>query len=151
VHTAYEKLVERGVKQFQKNILRRLHNDSFFNIIFDLPLDLYCACLRSCVRLRVGPWLFACLIIFFFHLASNVFSFAMYNRLGLPPLLVLDLSHYICGQPLDPMGIRLLCCAHGGEKIVSHDLVWDAFASITRIASFHVTCEQTHIFLPPTF
>jgi hypothetical protein len=75
----------------------------------------------------------------------------MHNRLGLPPLLAIDLSHCIFGQPLDPMGIRFLCCAHGGEKMVSHDPVWDAFASITRNASFHVACEQTHIFLPPTF
>jgi hypothetical protein len=99
----------------------------------------------------MGTWLFGRLVIFFLHLASNVFFFAMQNRLGLPPLLAFDLSHCICGQPLGPMGIRFLCCAHGGEKMVSHDPMWDAFTSIMRNASFHVACEQTHIFLPPTF
>jgi hypothetical protein len=32
-------------------------------------------------------------------------------------------SHYICSQPLDPIGIHLLCYAHGGEMIISHDVM----------------------------
>jgi hypothetical protein len=50
--------------------------------------------------------------------------------LGLPYPLALGLTHCIYGQPLNPMGIHLLHYAHGGERITSHDVVWDAFVSI---------------------
>jgi hypothetical protein len=36
------------------------------------------------------------------------------------------------------------------ERTVSHDAMWDAFASIMKDVCFHVACEQTHILLPPT-
>jgi hypothetical protein len=48
------------------------------------------------------------------------------------------------------MGIHFLHCAHGGERITSHDVVSDAFVFIMRDASFHILCEQTHVLLPPT-
>jgi hypothetical protein len=65
----------------------------------------------------------------------------MCTKLGLPHPLAFGLSHYIYGQPLDPMGIHLLCCVHGGEKITSHNVVWDAFASIMKDVGFHGACE----------
>ncbi len=58
-----------------------------------------------------------------------------------PHPLALGLSHCIYGQPLDPMGIHLICCTHGGERTASHDIVWDAFAFITKDVRFHVLCE----------
>jgi hypothetical protein len=72
---------------------------------------------------------------------------AMRTKLGLPHLLTFGLSHYIYGQPLDLMGIHLFCCAHGGEKKKSHNVISDAFASITRDVGFHGAREQTHILL----
>ncbi len=39
-------------------------------------------------------------------------------------------------------------CSHGGEWIVSHDAIQDAFVSIAKDVRFHVSCEQTHV-LPP--
>ncbi len=86
-----------------------------------------------------------------FHLLSNVFSSTMLTKLSLPHPLILGLTHYIsCGELLDPLGIHLFQCAYGGERIASHDAVWDAFASIVRNAGFHVLWEQTHI-LPLPF
>jgi hypothetical protein len=41
-------------------------------------------------------------------------------------------------------------CTHGGEKMMSHDVVWDAIASIANDVGFHVANEQTHIFSQPT-
>jgi hypothetical protein len=104
----FKQLVERGVDQLQENISNRLHNHSFTNIHSNLPFDLHQTHLRSCV----GIWLLACLIILFFHLALNVFSTTLCTRLGFSHPLVLGVSHWICNQPLDPMGIHLLCCVH---------------------------------------
>jgi len=73
------------------------------------------------------------------------------HQIRLFPSLALGLSHSICGQPLDPMGIHLLCCACGRERTTSHDIMQDAFASITTNASFHVAHQQNHVPLPPTF
>jgi hypothetical protein len=66
-----------------------------------------------------------CLLIknFFFLLILEVFFIALCIWLGLPHPLALGLSHCICGQPLDPMRIHLLSCAHGGERTVSHDVI----------------------------
>jgi hypothetical protein len=45
------------------------------------------------------------------------------------------------------MGMHIFHCAHGEEKATSHDVVWDAFASIMKDVKFHVLHEQTHVFL----
>jgi hypothetical protein len=44
-----------------------------------------------------------------------------------------------------PYGIYVLCCAHGGEKTASHDVVWAAFEFIVKDDRFHILCEQTHV------
>ncbi len=61
--------------------------------------------------------------------------------LGLPYPLTFGLSHCICDQPLDPMGIHFLCCAHDGDKTTSHDIMQDVFVSITRDVRFYVLRE----------
>ncbi len=67
-------------------------------------------------------------------------------------LLIISLSHYICGQPLDPTGMHLLRCIHGLKMTASHHVVQDAFVSIARNARikrdarFHILREQTHFF-----
>jgi hypothetical protein len=52
------------------------------------------------VGLGAGAWLFACLVIPFFCLTSNVFSFVLRIRVGLPHPLAIKVIHCICGQPL---------------------------------------------------
>ncbi len=42
-------------------------------------------------------------------------------------LLIFGVSHYICSQPLDFMGIHLSCCINGGEITILHDVVHDHF------------------------
>jgi hypothetical protein len=36
------------------------------------------------------------------------------------------------------MGIRLLCCVHGNERIGTHDAIHDTFATIAQDVGFHV-------------
>jgi hypothetical protein len=59
--------------------------------------------------------------------------------LGLSHLLVLGVSHDICNQPSDPMGILLFCCTHGGERTASHDVVRNVFVAIAKDVKFHVS------------
>jgi hypothetical protein len=75
----------------------------------------------------------------------------MRTNLGFPHPLPLGLSHFIHGQPLNPIGIELLHCAHGEETTTSHGAMWDTFASIAIDVGFHVAHKQTHIIMPPTF
>jgi hypothetical protein len=75
-------------------------------------------------------------------------SSALHTRLDLSHPLVFGVSHCICSEPLDPIGIHLLCCTHCGERMASHDVVWDVFTTITIDVRFHVSQEQTHV-LPP--
>jgi len=107
-------------------------------------------CSRSCVGPSVGAWLFAHLAIPCFHLPSDVFSFVLWTRLGLPHPLVLNLTHYIYDQLLDPMGIHLLHYVHGGERVISHDVIWDVFASIVKNVRFHILQKQTHVLMLPS-
>jgi membrane-anchored protein YejM (alkaline phosphatase superfamily) len=45
---------KKGLDQIYKNISNRLHDRFFFNIIFDMPFDLYHAHLKSYAHSRVG-------------------------------------------------------------------------------------------------
>jgi len=79
-----------------------------------------------------------------------IFFSMLQTMLGFPHFLVFSLTHCICGQLLDPMGIHLFRCANGGERTTSHDVVQDVFAYIMKDTRFHVLWEQTHIFLQPS-
>jgi hypothetical protein len=74
----------------------------------------------------------------------------MHTNLGLFHPLALGLSHFIYGQPLDPMGIHFFNCTHGGEIMVSHDAMWDAFASIMKkfVFMLHVNKPTFFCLLP---
>jgi hypothetical protein len=41
-------------------------------------------------------------------------------------------------------------CAHGGERIILHDVVQDVFVAIAKDAGFHVSQKQTHVLSLPT-
>ncbi len=103
-----------------------------------MSFNLHWVCLRSCVRPNAGVWLFAHLATPCFHLSLDVFSFLLWTRLGFPHPLVLSLAHCIYSQLVNPMGIHRLHYVHGGERIVSHDVIWDVFVSIVRDVRFHI-------------
>jgi hypothetical protein len=75
-------------------------------------------------------------------------SASLCTRLDFFHPLIVGVSHCICNQPLDPMGIHLVHCAHGEEKTTLHDFVRDAFATIVRNVRFHVPQEHTHFLSP---
>jgi hypothetical protein len=128
-----------------------MEDHSFFSILSYLPFDSHYACLKFLCKVGNGSSVVCPLSHPFFRFGFKHFLLCDAHQVGLPPLLALGLSHYIYGQPLDPMGIHFFHCAHSGERTVSHDATWDAFASIMKDVCFHVACEQTHILLPVTF
>jgi hypothetical protein len=85
-------------------------------------------------------------MIFFSQLVSNIFSITLCIWLGLPHPVTLGLSHYIYGQPLDPMRIHLFRCAHGGERMASRDVMWDA-----RMQDFRFYMNKLTFFRYPPF
>jgi hypothetical protein len=135
----FEQLVERNTYCIQENISERLHNHLCINILFYLLFDLHQTHLRSCAGLSANVWLLIRLVIPFFHFPLDDLSTTIRSKLGLSHPLILGVSHCICNQPLDPMGIHFLRCMHGGERMASHDVVWDAFVAIAKDARF---CES---------
>jgi hypothetical protein len=99
-------------------------------------------CKARCQRLVVGPPNHS------FTLPSNVFSTALHIRLNFSHPLILRVSHCICSQHLDPMGIHLLHCIYGEERMASHDVVWDVFAIIMKDVRFHVLRNRPMPFHP---
>jgi hypothetical protein len=80
----------------------------------------------------------------FFQLPSKVFSIMLHIWFDPPNPLVFGLSHGICDQLLGPVRIHFFRCAHCGERMTSHNVVRDAFASImkdvgylSRLTFFH--------------
>lgn len=104
--------------------------------------------LKSYVGLGVSAWLFVRLVILAFCMVSNIFCSTLHTKLGLPHALVLELIHCICGQPLNLTKTHLLCYFHGGEHNASHNVVWDAFASIMKYARFYVNKFMSFHHLP---
>jgi hypothetical protein len=82
----------------------------------------------------------SCLLVkwSFFIIDFRSFFHCFMHSVGPPPSINPSLSHCICGQPLDPMQFHLSSCAHGSEKMISHDVMWNAFAIDER---FHVLYE----------
>ncbi len=68
----------------------------------------------SCSNLSAHAWFLAHLVISSFCLISNVLSFTLCTKLGLPHPLTFKLIQCICGQPLNLVGTHLFYCSHGG-------------------------------------
>jgi len=71
------------------------------------------------------------------------------TQLKLPHLSIVNLPQCVCTHPIDPMGIHLLCCAHGNECMGTHDAIHNTFATIARDVGFHMGQAQLHA-LPST-
>jgi hypothetical protein len=148
LHSSFHTICKNKIKSAQEIILDKLHKHSFFITIFDMVFDLHYAHLKSYVGLGVSAWLFVHLVILTFCMASNIFSSTLHTKLGLPHALDLKLTHCICGQPLNLAKTHLICCFLGGEHNTSHNVVWDAFASIMKYVGFYVNKFMSFRHLP---
>jgi len=136
---------KEGNKSTLGSYFKKIARPFFFQYLFNMSFDSHQARLRSCARSNSKTLLCAHPVIPCFHLPSNIFPSMLDIKLGLPHPLVLGPTHCIFSQLLNPMGIHFFCCAHGGEKITSYDVIRDVFASIVKNVGFHVLREQTHI------
>jgi hypothetical protein len=145
VHTPFWATCRKGCKSTSRNFFRKITWPSFFTC-FQIPSRTF-----EVLHKAKNKHLVVCSPIHpFFLFDFKCFLPWMCISLGLPHPLAISLSHCIFGQPLDPMKIHLFCWVHGREMITSHNVIWNAFASIVRNASFHVMHEHTHFLLPPT-
>jgi hypothetical protein len=97
--------------------------------------------LKSYVGPGANAWLFVCIVNYIFLIDFKSFFHYVVHLVRAPPLLTFGLSHCICDKLLDPMGIHLLCCAHGGDSTTSHDVIQEVFSSIARDVRFYILCE----------
>ncbi len=82
-------------------------------------------------------------------ITSPIFSTVLRTQLKLLHLSIVNLPQCVCTHPIDPMGIHLLCCAHGNECMGTHDAIHNTFATIARDVGFHMGQLQLHA-LPST-
>jgi hypothetical protein len=136
---------KEGNKSTLRNYFKKIARLFLFQYLSNMSLDSHQERLRSCARPSSKALLCAHPIIPCFCLPSNIFPFMLDIKLGLPRPLVLGPTHCIFNQSLNPIGIHLFCCAHGGEEITSHEVVRNVFASIVKNVGFHVLREWTHI------
>ncbi len=83
---SFEQFSRRGINRLKETISKKLHDHFFSSIISDMSSNLHRTCFKSCAELGVGAWLFAYLVIPYFHMPSNVFSSTLWTKLGLPIL-----------------------------------------------------------------
>jgi hypothetical protein len=65
----------------------------------------------------------------------------LFRQLNVSFVTILDafeLTHCICGQPLDLVGTHFFYCSCGGKRTTFHYVIWDAFTSIMKDTRFHV-------------
>jgi hypothetical protein len=89
----------------------------------------------------------------FFSIDFRGFFHYVVHLIGLPPFLspwFVTLHLWLTFKPYeDPFSS--LCLYMVGERMPSHDVVWNAFVSIMKDARFHILHEYTHVFLPHIF
>ncbi len=123
-----------------------MHEHLFSNIISK--------CHRVWLKSYVGPslnvWLYAHLVSPSFKMASNIFASTLRTKLHLPHPMTCDFFLCICSQAINSTWLHLCCCAHRGERMATHDVVWNSFTSIIRDVRFHVLCKQLHVLSTPS-
>ncbi len=145
-----EQLLERGMDRFQENILKSVHKHSFSSIISKLSLNFLHNLLKSYASPSSKVWLYVCLVIPSFRMASNILSSTLCTRLGLLHPTIRSFSQCICGQAIDLTWIHVFRYAQGGERTVTHDAIRDSFTSIVKDVKFQVLRKQTHVLLMPS-
>ncbi len=144
----FEQLSKKGVDCLQVNILKRMHEHSFSNIISKLSSNYHHAWLRSCVGLSLGVWLYAP--------NHPIFKDGLWHFL-------LTITHQIGPLPFHgswSFSMHIWPCHRSNtnfvvfmerKHMITHDAIWNFFTSIARDVKVHVLHEQTHVFPMPSF
>jgi hypothetical protein len=111
-------------------------------MLSNMTFEAHHAQILSCFGEGASTWLIAQLVFPTFRLFSLIFFITLRMQLGLRHPSIAGIPQCVCTHPIDPMGIHLLCCAHGNECTGTHDVICDTFVAIARNANFHVGQEQ---------
>jgi len=137
--------------QLQDSISECLHHHTFFSMLFDETFEAHRARIISCSGLGVSAWLIIRSIFLASWLFSLVFSTTFRTLFGLPHPSIVSILWYACTHLIDPMGIHLLCYAHGNKCTGTHDVIHNTFVAIARDARLHVGQQQLHLLPSTTF
>ncbi len=124
--------------QLQDSISKCLHHHTLSSMLFDGTFEAHCVRNLSCSGLRAGVWFIVQLIFPTFWLSSLFFSIIFRMWFGLPRPSIVSIFRCVCTHPIDLMGIHFLHCAHGNERIWSHDVICNTFVAIVRAVGFHM-------------
>ncbi len=111
----------------------------------------HCARILSCFGPRASAWFTVWLVFPAFWLSSPFFCTTPLAWLGLPHLSIISICWCVCSHPIDLMGIHLLHCAHGNERIGTHDAIHNSFVAIAWNVSFHMGWKQLYALPSTTF
>ncbi len=147
----FEQLIGQQMVHLQYSILECLHHHTFSNMLSSGTFVAHCTQILSCSRPKACVWLIVRLVFPAFWLSSPVFCTTLHMWLGLPHPLIACILQCVCTHPIYPMGIHLLFCAHGNERIGTYDVICDTFATITWDVGFHMGQKELHVIFSTTF
>jgi hypothetical protein len=106
-----------------------------FRMLSDGIFEAHCAQILSCYGPRVGVWFITWSVFPTFWLSSPFLSTTLRTWLGLPHPSIASIFQCVCTHPIDPMGIHLLCCVHGNERIGIHDAIYITLSPLCEMLS----------------
>ncbi len=115
--------------QLQNSISEHLHHHTFFSMLSNEIYKAHRAQILSCSSLGANIWFTTQPIFLAFQLSSLVFSTSLHMQLGLPHPSIVGILWCVYTHPINPMGIHLICCAHGNERTGTHDAIHDTFVA----------------------
>jgi hypothetical protein len=102
------------------------HNTSFKSILEDDSIPSTSkAHIHSCSSKGARLWLVVRPSIHSFHITHFTFTSALSFCLDLIQHLTFNLFTCECGHELDAFGTHLTHCAFGGQRITTHDAIWN--------------------------
>jgi hypothetical protein len=111
----FEQFIEQQMVQLQDSILEHLQHHTLSIMLFDMTSQAHRAQILSNYGLQACTWLITWLVFPTFQLSSLVFCITFRTWFGLPHPSIASILRCVCTHPINPMGIHLLCCAHGNE------------------------------------
>jgi hypothetical protein len=81
-----------------------------------------------------------------FHITHSIFISTLCFCLGLIQPLGFNLLTCECGQRLDTFGTDLTCCLFGGQRISTHDAIWNVMYALAWKNGHIVWREQWYAF-----
>jgi len=70
----------------------------------------------------------------------------LYTCFNIPHPTIRHLSQCQCGHTIDGLGIHLLHCSCGNERIITHDTIWNTIVTIVLETGARIQKKGSHLF-----